>query len=93
MSLFDAKSTLNINKNTYHIYRLDKLSQYGQIDKLIATFGDDVNYTYNVDPVAAQLLDPKTLASGLGDLTKEMVKRYKAITGAKELPQMRKLGD
>ena len=59
---------------------------YGQIDKLIATFGDDVNYTFNVDPVAGQLLDPKTLAPGIGDLTKEMIKRYKAITGAKEVP-------
>ncbi len=59
---------------------------YGQIDKLIATFGTDVNYIFNVDPVAAQLLDPKTLAPGIGDLTKEMVKRYKAITGVKELP-------
>ena len=34
---------------------------YGQIDKLMETFKDDVNYVYNVDPVAAQLLDPKTL--------------------------------
>ncbi len=59
---------------------------YGQIDKLISTFGNDVNYTFNVDPVAGQLLDPKTLAPGVGDLTKEMVKRYKAITGAKEVP-------
>ena len=42
---------------------------YGQIDKLIETFGEDVNYVYNVDPVAAQLLDPATLAPGLGDLT------------------------
>ena len=37
---------------------------YGQIDKLIETFKDDVNYVYNVDPVAAQLLDPKTLKPG-----------------------------
>ena len=46
---------------------------YGQIDKLIETFKDDVNYVYNVDPVAAQLLDPKSLKPGLGDLTAEMV--------------------
>jgi branched-chain amino acid transport system substrate-binding protein len=59
---------------------------YGQIDKLIETFKDDVNYFYNVDPVAAQLLDPKTLKPGLGDLTNEMVKRYKAETGAQEVP-------
>jgi branched-chain amino acid transport system substrate-binding protein len=31
-----------------------------------------------VDPVASQLLDPKTLKPGLGALTAEMVKRYKA---------------
>ena len=55
---------------------------YSQIDKLIETFGNDVNYFYNVDPVAAQLLDPKTLKPGVGDLTAEMVKRYKAETGA-----------
>jgi branched-chain amino acid transport system substrate-binding protein len=59
---------------------------YGQIDKLIATFKDDVNYVYNVDPVAAQLLDPKTLKPGLGDLTAEMVKRYRAETKANEIP-------
>ncbi len=59
---------------------------YGQIDKLIATFKDDVNYVYNVDPVAAQLLDPKSLKPGLGELTAEMVKRYKAVTNANEVP-------
>jgi branched-chain amino acid transport system substrate-binding protein len=59
---------------------------YGQIDKLTEAFGDDVNYFYNVDPVAAQLLDPNTLEPGLGDLTAEMVKRYKAQTGAEQVP-------
>lgn len=59
---------------------------YAQIDKLTATFGGDVNYIFNVDPVAAQLLDPKTLAPGLGDLTAEMVKRYKAEKGVQEVP-------
>jgi branched-chain amino acid transport system substrate-binding protein len=59
---------------------------YGQIDKLIETFGEDVNYVYNVDPVAAQLLDPKTLAPGLGELTAEMIERYKAQTGVDEVP-------
>jgi branched-chain amino acid transport system substrate-binding protein len=59
---------------------------YGQIDKLIETFKDDVNFVYNVDPVAAQLLDPKSLKPGLGDLTAEMVKRYKARTNASEVP-------
>jgi branched-chain amino acid transport system substrate-binding protein len=59
---------------------------YAQIDKLRETFGDDVEYLYNVDPVASQLLDPKTLAPGMGDLIKVMVERYKAKTGAKEVP-------
>jgi len=65
---------------------------YAQIDKLIATFGDDVNYVFNVDPVAAQLLDPATLAPGLGDLTAEMVKRYKAAKGVKEVPPHASMG-
>ncbi len=65
---------------------------HAQIDKLTETFGKDVNYLYNVDPVAAQLLDPKTLAPGLGDLTQEMVKRYKAATGAKEVPSHVSMG-
>ena len=59
---------------------------YGQIGKLMETFGTDVNYFFNVDPVAAQLLDPKTLKPGLGDLTKEMVKRYQAQKGLNDLP-------
>lgn len=59
---------------------------YGQIDKLTDTFGKDVNYLFNVDPVAAQLLDPSTLAEGLGDVTAEMVKRYKEIEKVNEVP-------
>ena len=65
---------------------------YSQIDKLYATFKDDVNYLLDVDPVPAQLLDPKTLAPGLGDLTAEMVKRYKAQTGATEVPPHTSMG-
>ncbi len=59
---------------------------YGQIDKLWATFGEDVDYFFNVDPVAAQLLDPATLAPGLGDLIAEMVRRYQAEKGPGEVP-------
>jgi branched-chain amino acid transport system substrate-binding protein len=59
---------------------------YSQLDKLVQTFGDDVNYFFNIDPVAAQLLDAKTLKPGLGDLTAEMVKRYKAETGVHDVP-------
>lgn len=59
---------------------------YGQIDRLRATFGADADYIFNVDPVAAQLLDPKTLAPGLGELIAEVVRRYKAETNAQEVP-------
>ena len=65
---------------------------YGQIGKLMETFGTDVNYFYNVDPVAAQLLDPKTLKPGLGELTAEMVKRYQAQKGPGEVPPHASMG-
>ncbi len=65
---------------------------YGQIDKLMETFGDGADYIYNVDPVAAQLLDPTTLAPGLGDITAEMVKRYKERTGVSEVPPHASMG-
>lgn len=54
---------------------------YANPDKLRELVGDDANYIMDVDPVAAQLLDPKTLAPGLGDVTQEVVKRFKAQTG------------
>ncbi|HEX5092984.1 MAG TPA: ABC transporter substrate-binding protein [Burkholderiales bacterium] len=59
---------------------------YGQYDKLKEAFGKEADYIYNVDPVAAQILDPKTLKPGIGDLTQEMVKRYKAETKADVVP-------
>lgn len=65
---------------------------YGQYDKLHASFGDEANYIFDVDPVAAQLLDAKTLKPGLGDLTQEMIKRYKAATGADEVPPHASMG-
>ncbi|HEX6320692.1 MAG TPA: ABC transporter substrate-binding protein [Burkholderiales bacterium] len=65
---------------------------YGQIGKLMETFGKDVNYIYNVDPVAAQLLDAKSLKSGLGDLTREMVKRYQAVKGPADVPPHASMG-
>jgi branched-chain amino acid transport system substrate-binding protein len=65
---------------------------YAQIAKLTETFGADVNYVFNVDPAAAQLLDPKTLKPGLGDLTKEMVKRYQAEKGLNEVPPHASMG-
>jgi branched-chain amino acid transport system substrate-binding protein len=59
---------------------------YSQLDKLRATFGKDIDNFCNIDPVPAQLLDPSKLAPGVGELTKIMVERYKAKTGATDVP-------
>lgn len=65
---------------------------YGQFDKLYATFKEDANFLYNVDPVAAQLLNPASLAPGMGDVTKEMVRRYKADVKGDEVPPHLSMG-
>jgi branched-chain amino acid transport system substrate-binding protein len=59
---------------------------YSQLDKLRATFGKDIDNFCNIDPVPAQLLNPASLAPGLGDLIKTMVERYKAKTNATDVP-------
>ncbi|OGL25600.1 MAG: ABC transporter ATP-binding protein, partial [Candidatus Rokubacteria bacterium RIFCSPLOWO2_12_FULL_73_47] len=52
---------------------------HSQLDKLKEGFGKDVEWFHTLDPIASQLIDPKKLKPGLGDLTAEMVKRYKAL--------------
>ena len=42
--------------------------------------------------MAAQLLDPKTLKPGLGELTQEMIKRYKAEAKATVVPPHTSMG-
>jgi branched-chain amino acid transport system substrate-binding protein len=59
---------------------------YSQHDKLRDALGNSAEFIASVDPVSAQLLDPKTLAPGLGKLTEEMVRRYKAETKADQVP-------
>src|SRR4030088_1964666 len=59
---------------------------YSLWDTLRTTFGADIDNFCNIDPVPAQLLDPSKLAPGIGDLTKTMVERYKAKTGATDVP-------
>src|SRR6201981_2893113 len=59
---------------------------YSQLDKLRTAFGADIDNFCNIDPVPAQLLDPTKLAPGMGDLIKVMVERFKAKTGATEVP-------
>jgi branched-chain amino acid transport system substrate-binding protein len=53
---------------------------HSQIDKLKEAFGiKDIEGFHTVDPIASQLLDAKKLKAGVGEMTQEMVKRYKAI--------------
>jgi branched-chain amino acid transport system substrate-binding protein len=59
---------------------------YSQLDKLRQTFGKDIDNFCNIDPVPAQLLNPASLAPGMGDLIKTMVERYKAKSGANDVP-------
>src|SRR5207247_10941015 len=51
---------------------------HSQIDKLKEGFGNEIEGFHTVDPLPAQLLDAKKLKPGVGELTAEMVKRYKA---------------
>jgi branched-chain amino acid transport system substrate-binding protein len=65
---------------------------YSQLDKLRATFGKDIDNFCNIDPVPAQLLDPKKLAPGIGELTNIMVERYKAKANATDVPPQCSMG-
>ncbi len=65
---------------------------HSQIDRLRAAFGEDVNYFHSIDPVAAQLLDAKSLKPGIAELTQEMVKRYAAVKGPGEIPPHASMG-
>jgi branched-chain amino acid transport system substrate-binding protein len=51
---------------------------HSQLDKLKEAFGKDVEFFHTVDPIASQLIDPKKLKPGVGDLTAEMVRRFQA---------------
>ena len=58
---------------------------YGQVNKLYATVQNDADYIFDVEPIGAHLLDPATLAPGLGKLIDEMVRRYKADAKTEEV--------
>jgi branched-chain amino acid transport system substrate-binding protein len=51
---------------------------HSQLDKLKEAFGTDVEFFHTVDPIASQLIDPKKLKPGVGDMTAEMVRRFQA---------------
>src|SRR5262250_120125 len=57
---------------------------HSQLDKLKEAFGKDVEFFHTLDPIASQLLDPKKLKPGVGEMTAEMVKRYKQYEPAME---------
>ena len=65
---------------------------YSQIDRLRATFGEDVNYFHSVESAEAQLVDPKALKPGVWAMTQEMIKRYQAIKGPGEPPPHASMG-
>lgn len=59
---------------------------YSQRDKLKATFGSDLDYFLNVDPVAAQNLKPGALSPELSNLVKIMTERYQKASGNTSVP-------
>ena len=60
---------------------------YAQYDKLSETFGKDVELLLNIDTVASNLLDPKTLnVKDAAYLIDEMVKRYRKDVNPKTIP-------
>ena len=59
---------------------------YSQRDKLKETFGADLDYFVNCDPVAAQNLKPGTLKPDLQDLVNIMVDRYRTASGNTSVP-------
>src|SRR5262249_9774054 len=65
---------------------------YGQIDKLLESCKAAGTSCQTVAPVPSQLLDPKPLKPGVGETTAELVKRYKAETGAAEVPPHASMG-
>ena len=57
---------------------------YGVVDKLYDSIGNDIDHVFNVDPVSIWLLDPNSLAPGLGAITKKVGDEYeKAKPGVK----------
>src|SRR5881397_2168850 len=52
---------------------------HSQLPKLKEAFGTEVEGFHTVDPPASQLIDVKQLKPGVGELTQEMVRRYKSF--------------
>jgi branched-chain amino acid transport system substrate-binding protein len=54
---------------------------HSQLDKLKEGFGNEVEGFHTVDPIAAQLLEASRLLPGVGEMTVEMVRRYRQAYG------------
>src|SRR5205814_6865083 len=53
---------------------------HSQIDKLKEAFGArEIEGFHTLDPIASQLLDGRKLKPGVGEMTAEMVRRYKTL--------------
>lgn len=65
---------------------------YGQVDKLYAAVQSGADYIFDVEPVGAQLLNPATLAPGLGDLITQITQRYKTETKSESIPPHLSMG-
>jgi branched-chain amino acid transport system substrate-binding protein len=60
--------------------------------EFVGKFKDDIDYFLNIDTPAAQQFDPAKLAPGLGDLTKEYLKRYAQKKGVSDPPNQASSG-
>ena len=65
---------------------------HSQIDKLKATFGDDVDLLFTVDPAPAQMMDRSKLAAGIPDLIDDMVAGYKREKKVDAIPPHTSMG-
>lgn len=54
---------------------------HSQLDKLKEAFGNEVEGFHTLDPASAQLLDGKKLKPGVGEMTQEMVRRFRKEFG------------
>ena len=58
---------------------------YGVRDKLYEAFGEAADHIFNVDPVSIWLLDPATLAEGLGEVTEMVGMEYAKAVGTPDM--------
>ena len=50
---------------------------YGEVERMRAALGDDINYVFDVDPVASTLVDPGKFKPEIAQLVKDMEAAFK----------------